>query len=117
MLDNIKSFKNIKDIFAYVEEIKKLEIVKYNKSLQNKISINILNYKVFSGRYIIYEKNGYGKEYDAYTDKLIFEGEYLHGKRKVNGKEYIKEYNNYQDNLIYKGEYLNGQKNGKGILI
>ena len=91
----IKSFKNIKDIFAYVEEIKKLEIVKYNKILQNKININILNYKVFSGRYIIYEKNGYGKEYDDYG-KLKYEGDYLFNN-KYNGKGYDE-----NGNIIYE---------------
>ena len=37
---------------------------------------------------------------------LIFEGEYLNGKR-WNGKE--KKYNRYGD-LIFEGEYLNGEK-------
>ena len=57
---------------------------------------------------IIYElNNGNGKvkEYDAYC-RLIFEGEYLNGKR-WNGK--IKEYDN-NDNLIFEGEYLNGKQ-------
>ena len=43
--------------------------------------------------------------------KLIYEGEYLNGK-KWNGKG--KEYNKYGE-LIFEGEYLNGNKwNGKG---
>ena len=45
--------------------------------------------------------------------ELIFEGDYLNGKR-WNGKykEYIpcNEYNG----LIYENEYLNGKRNGKG---
>ena len=41
----------------------------------------ILNYyKKYSDRYKIAEKNGKGKEYNK-EDKLIFEGEYLNGKR------------------------------------
>ena len=61
-----------------------------------------------------------------YNRRLLFEWEYLNGK-KWNGKGYdnmenliyilnngnskIKEYN-YKKILIYEGEYLNGKKNG-----
>ena len=79
-------------------------------------------------------KNGTGKvkEYNN-EGKLLFEGEYLNGK-KWKGKrmeysllgilvlenEYLngekngkgKEYDGYR--LIYDGEYLNGKRNGKG---
>ena len=50
---------------------------------------------------------GIGKvrEYDK-ADNLIFDGEYLNGKR-WNGK--FKEYNE-DDELITEGEYLNGKK-------
>ena len=73
------------------------------------------------------ERNGKGKEYND-DGKLIFEGEYLNGK-KWNGKgfninneiEYeikdgngkVKEYYN-NGNLKFEGEYLNGERNGKG---
>ena len=71
---------------------------------------------------IIYElKNGKGKvkEYNEYG-RLIFEGEYFNGKRNGKGKEYYdyderlikptyfgkgKKYTNYGD-LIFEGEYL-----------
>ena len=59
---------------------------------------------------MIYElKNGTGKvkEYD-YNGKLIFEGEYLNGKRNGKAKEY------WFGKLIFEGEYLNGKRNGKG---
>ena len=52
--------------------------------------------------------NGKGKEYN-YDDNLIFEGEYLNGKRNGEGKEY---YNNGK--LKYEGEYFNDKRNGKG---
>ena len=52
-----------------------------------------------------WEKNDYNGKPD-----LIFEGEYLNGK-KWNGKG--KEYDEY-NNLVFEGEYLNGKKwNGK----
>ena len=40
---------------------------------------------------------------------MIFEGEYLNGKRKGKGKEY-----NYYGKLEFEGEYLNGERHGKG---
>ena len=133
MLENIKSVYFIKIIFSYVFERNKLKIIKYNKNLQNKIDITLLNYKIYSGNYIIYEKNGKGKEYRGYNDKLEFEGvyknekrngkgiefhsdgkikfegEYLNGKRSGKGKEYY-----FNGKLVFEGEYLNGKRNGKG---
>ena len=105
MLDNIKSTYFPEKIFAFIHDSTKL---KY-KSLQNKINIRLINYKIFSGRYIIYEENNQGKEYDSYSDSLTFEGEYLNGKRNGKGKEYSR-----TRKLIYEGEYLNGKRNGKG---
>ena len=53
------------------------------------MNINLINYKIFSGRYIIYEEKGKGKEYDN-EDYLIFEGEYLNGKKMEKQKNMIK---------------------------
>ena len=100
MLENIKSSYIVKIVFSYIYEKKKLKLVKFNKSLQRKIDININNYIHFKGKYIIYELNGIGKEYDD-NDELIFEGEYLNGKRNGRGKEY---YDNGK--LEFEGEYL-----------
>ena len=108
-LDNIKSKYIIQIVFSYLNEEIKLKLMQYNKNLQNKIDIQLRNYKFFSGKYIIYEKDRLGKEYDAYKDKLLFERELLDKKRKK-GKEYFSDY------LIYEGEYKNGNKwNGKGF--
>ena len=109
MLDNIKSSYIFKIILDYINIKIKLKIIKYNKALQNKIDIQLLNYKLFSGRYLIYEQNGIGKEYNSYNNELVFEGEYKNAKRNGKGKEY-----NYDGKLIFEGEYLNGEKNGKG---
>ena len=130
MLDNIKSFYYFKLLFSYLNEKRKLKLIKYNKNLQNKINITLLNYRLLSERYIIYEakdkvkeynnydelifegeflngvKNGRGKEYEV--GSLIFEGEFLNGKRNGNGKEY------WQGILKFEGQYLNGERNGKG---
>ena len=114
MLKNIKSSYFFKLMFTFIEEKPKLKLVKYNKSIQKYMDINIINYKIFSGRYIIYELNGIGKEYDGHNDKLIFEGKYLNGERNGKGKEYY--YTDYYVNcqILFEGEYLNGKRHGKG---
>ena len=109
MLKSIKSIYIIKILFIYVNEKLKLKIVKYNKILQNNININLINYKFFTGKYIIYESNRIGKEYDGYDDTLKFEGEYINGERNGKGKEYLD-----IDKLFFEGEYLNGKRNAKG---
>ena len=57
--------------------------------------------------------NGKRKEYEDGFGKLIFEGEYLNGKRNGKGKEYY-----YEGKILFEGEYLNGKRwNGKGYDI
>ena len=56
-------------------------------------------------KYIIYETINKGKEYDAYSDDLLFEGENLNGERHGKGKEY---FNN--NKIKFEGEYLYGKK-------
>ena len=73
MLQNIKSSYFIKLIYTFVDEAQKLELVKYNKSLQKNLDISINNYMYFKGRYIIYGSNGIGKDY-YWDGELIFEG-------------------------------------------
>ena len=85
MVKNIKSSYFIKLVLQYVNEKTKLKIIKYNKNEQKSLNISIINYKYFSQRYIIYQSNRIGKEYNGYDDILIYEGEYLSGER--NGKE------------------------------
>ena len=111
-MDKIKSSFFIRIIFKYFEEKKKLELVKYNKILQKEININLANYKIMSGRYIIKEKGGKAKEYNGYDNKLLYDGEYLNWKRNGKGKEY----DSYRY-LTYEGEYINGKRNGKGKIF
>ena len=59
---------------------------------------------------ILKEENSKKDEYDAYK-YLIFEGDFLKGKRHGFGKVY----NNRK--LIFEGEYLDGLKNGKEKII
>ena len=133
MINNIKSLYFIQIVFNFLEDKKKLKIVKYTKSLQKSININLIKYKELSGRYICYISKGKGREYNDFFDDLIFEGEYLNGERNGKGIEYYydritkfegeylkgkrhgkgKEYY-YNEKLIYEGEYLNGERHGKG---
>ena len=70
--------------------------------------INFKNYKFFRWRYIVYETKINGKEYDGFTEKLIYEGKYLNGKRNGKGKEY-----NEYGTLEFEGYHLNGKRNIK----
>ena len=111
---NIKTIFFIKHLFSFINDTIKLKLVRYNKNLQNKLSINIIDYQILSGRYIIYEAKDKGKEYMCFNDIVIYEGEYLNGKRNGKGKEYYKDILVSSDYLLYEGEYLNGKRNGKG---
>jgi len=50
-LRNVKSDYFIQKIFGYMPERKSLETIRYNKSIQKRIDININHYKAFSEKY------------------------------------------------------------------
>ena len=83
ILDNITSIDVSGKLFSCLTEKRKLEIIHYNKRIQNDLDINLNDYRTFSRKYLIYET--IVKEYNK-DDKLIFEGEYLNGKRNGKGK-------------------------------
>ena len=133
MINNVKSFLILINIFEIINYRRKLNLVFYNKYLQNKLKIDIIEFKRLSGKYLILENNGKGKEYDSYTDNLIFEGEYLNGEKLGNYKEYqdqilklkrenieekrngkVKIYDSFYEKLIFEGEFVDGKRNGKG---
>ncbi len=105
LYQSIKSFFNIKKIFLCLSNIKKLQLIIYNKKYQDKLGIDIESYKKQSGRYKIGNKNGLGKEFKLYTDILLYEGRYKNGKRNGYGKEY-----NDNGDLIFKGIFLEGKE-------
>jgi len=125
---SIESLYILKDIFSFLSERQKLNLIIYNKNLQNKLDTTIKDYKRISTKYKEGRRNGKGKEYDKSTNiiylngkrngkgiefysnnKIKFEGEYLNGKRIRKGKEYY-----YNGKLKYEGYFLNGQRNRKG---
>ena len=81
LYEKIKSKLINKIIFSNMNERTKLKTIKYNKKLQKKLNINLINYKHFLGKYIIYETKNKGKEYDYFSNNLRFYGEYINGER------------------------------------
>ena len=110
MLENSKSKFILEKIFSFINEGRKLILLKYNKYFQNKIEISLMNYEIYSTRYITYDQNGQGKEYNL-DDHVLYEGGYLKGKRNGKGKEYD---DFSPEDVIFEGEYLNNKRNGKG---
>ena len=131
MLKKIRSFHIFKILFTYLNDARKLKLIKYNKRIQRKININLINYKSYYDRYITYVIQGKGEEYNSYNNMLIYEGEYSNGIKNGKGKIYHfgklkfegifdeqingkgKEYNE-DGELIYEGESLKEERNGKG---
>ncbi len=105
MLNNIKSNFIVKMIFIHLYDRIRLKLIKYNKILQNKVNINLYNYKIFSGRYIEYEIDGKGKEYN-YKGELEYEGEYFNGERNRKGKEYYKNEIIKNEGYFYDSEII-----------
>ena len=55
MLKKIKSIYFSLNVFTYLEERRKLKLIRYNKKYQNLLGISLINYKLLSRKYIIYE--------------------------------------------------------------
>ena len=133
-------------------------MIVYNKKIKLKLGLNLTDFIRISGKYkkehdneieiynnyneLLYrgccsknKKNGRGKEYNEKGD-LIFEGEYLNGKKwkgakkiydiingelifeyeYLNGKiVHIKEYDKYNQELLFSGDYINGERKGNGV--
>ena len=94
---NIKSSYILKTLLSFLNEKQKLNMIVYNKELQKICLVDIKDYKNVSLKYKIGERNGKGKEYIKNTKRLIFEGEYLNGKR--NGKGILMVKQNLKENI------------------
>ena len=88
-IKTIKSQYILLKVLSFLEEKPKLNMIIYNKKLQKKININIEYYKKISKKYKIEGITGKGKEYDIDTNRLLFEGEYLDGKKMEKEKNLI----------------------------
>ena len=67
IIENIKSDYFLQKLYDVMPKKKKLEIVKYNKTIQNRINLSVKNYKEYSETFtpieikIIPSKGRYGK--------------------------------------------------------
>ena len=86
MLENMKSIYFLKLVLSYIDDKRKLELIKYNKIIKNKLNINIIYYKLCSRKYLIFDAKRKVREYNKENGYLLFEGEYLNGKRNGKGK-------------------------------
>ena len=108
MFNKISSSFILKKIFNFLDNKIKYNTVVHNKKLQKKLGLNLIDFRIFSGRYKI-EEDGKTIEYNSYNNQIIFKGQYSNGKRNGLGIEY-----NEEGKVIFEGEYLNGKK-WKGI--
>ena len=107
---NIKSAYILQIIFSHINKKRKLRLVNYNIEIQKKINVLLEDYRTAAGIYRIGGRNGQVKIYTL-KDKLLFEGEYVNGKKNGKGKEYYK----IGGTIEFEGDYLNGERNGIGI--
>ena len=102
---NIKSNYILKNLFQMLIKRRYLDLINYNKALQNSLKIDINDYKNTGKKIKIGKRNGFGKVYKLDKKILLFEGEYLNGRKSGKGKEYYE-----NGNIKFEGEYLNGKK-------
>ena len=110
MLNKIKSKYILQNIFIHVNNTQKLNTLRFNKRTQNRLEINIVDYRRLSGKYKIIKydeimKKNELKIYNSYNDKILFEGQYSNENKNGKGKEY-----NVKGNLIFEGVYYDGKK-------
>ena len=98
MLEKIRSKYILEFIFSQLKEERKLTLIKISQKIKDILNINLIHYKLFSGRYFIGKKNGKGKEFDLSNDQIIFEGDYIDGKRTGYGNEYT--YDKFDQKLL-----------------
>ena len=114
MMKKIKSSFILKKVFNNTNNKRKYNTIVYNKNLQKKLGLDLIDFRRFSGKYKI-EKDGKTKIYNSYDNKLLFEGYYLNGKRNGEGEEYDDDGNllfigEYDGNLLFIGEYLEDKR-------
>ena len=107
----IRSKVIMKKVFSLIIENHKLSLLTYNKKLQNKLFLDINNYKNISQKYQKVENNNEKiKQYILSTDILLKELTYETYNNKIIGREY-----DGNGNLKFFGEYINNRKiSGKG---
>ena len=97
IIENIKSRYILSKIYENMTKKKKLEIVKYNKKIQNRINLSVKNYKEYSETFtpieidIISTKDKYGKFININEDdKLYYHIYFNDNKEEIKNKYEIK---------------------------
>ena len=111
MIHNVRAKGILQIIFSVLNDKTKLYIINHNKILYEKLEIDLEFIKKISGKYRKSRLKGkdIGKEFSLDENILIFEGDYLNGKKNGNGKEFY-----LNGDIKFEGEYLNGRRYGKG---
>ena len=108
IIEKIKSKYILSKIIDIMSKKKKLEIVKYNKRIQNKLNLSIKDYKEYSETYtkieieIIPTKGKYGSFINIdENDKLYFHIYFNDNKEEIKSKFYIAEYDGVSKHKYY----------------
>jgi len=72
--ENLKSDYSLKKLFDFIPQRKSLKIIRYNKSIQKRIDVNIVNYKAGSEKYSSIEIE--------IKPKLFINGEFINIEEK-----------------------------------
>ena len=98
VIENIKSRYILSKIYDNMTKKKKLEIVKYNKKIQNRLNLDVKDYKEYSETFtsikieIIPEKGEYGKFINIdENDKLYYHIYFNDNKKEIKNKYKIEE--------------------------
>ena len=97
IIDNIKSRYILSKIYNNITKKKKLEIIKYNKKIQNRLNLDVKDYKEYSEIEIeiIPAKDKYGKFINIKeNDKLYYHIYFNDNKEEIKNKYYIDEEDN-----------------------
>ena len=97
-LKNVKSHYIIKKFFGYISKRKYLEAIRYNKSIQKRIDININHYKAYSEEYSVPVKGKNGKFIDIEKE----DKKYFHIYFNDNKKQEIENTSLYKDDIVSK---------------
>ena len=87
IIDNIKSRYILSKIYDNMTKKKKLQIVKYNKKIQNRINLDVKDYKEYCEIEIeiIHKKNEYGKFINIFNknDELYYHIYFNDNKKEI----------------------------------
>ena len=93
MIRDIKSEFFLIKLFSYIDEGKKLKLIRYNKKLQNILEIDLIYYKIFSKRYV-YMKT---MEKENYLQAII----HLYLKKGIQKEKKMEK----EKNMIFMNQY------------